>query len=420
MNNDQPAEDSHTHKILDSYKNYFDTRMNSAKEKKLHTAYYKQVQMLLSFTDEQALNEYIFSTPRIRYCINRYIEVFPQDQDTIKRLNEISDNYLNVYLPKKRLALTADSKYLQIVREVLTFDTIDKCIEYLESNKVSNYNFNDWIYKYNLRYPDSLENYKKLQSIYEAHKEYVNIKSKNERELYIKQQKDEIEQERKEKAPIACQTLLAFINSNYKDIASFCSQNRIDENDFAKYTDIVKTYDEALYQKYIEKVEKLRVQRYAILSHIVRNIVTYIIDGIKVNDQNNRAFDLLDYYSLTKLTLKEFSEICENICSIDQLRLVKKFTNDNGNNHYIDKEKRFYREKITINNREVTIDEKRLIVNYLENQGFPLYDRIYSLAIKRYIKGTLFINSHINESNIQGTDSETLQGNGTAKSIKRP
>lgn len=228
---------------------------------------------------------------------------------------------------------------------------------------------------------------------------------------YKKQQRNEQKQEDKiqkeqELLPVAVNIINQFINDNINKTA-FCQKNNIDLKLFDDCVNLLNEYNKELYLKYKEKINEQQSNRYAIISENIKRIAECIKTGIVEENNVVRDFDILDYYSMTKLSFEELEKLSKPILNNDELRCIKTFITKNKNikplgpkgieeimsqKNIIGVEKDDRGNIIEGTGREITTEEKQQIINYLNQNSIPLNTKTYRVALRRYIDNKLFEN----------------------------
>lgn len=191
-------------------------------------------------------------------------------------------------------------------------------------------------------------------------------------------------------------------------VDDFCNKYEIDRNEFYKYLGIIKKQDINLWNLYNSKTEKVKKKIYAILHQKIDQITKNIKFGIEENGIR-RPFNILDYYLITNMTAKEMLYICQNSIPENELWIIEKFFEENkdGMSHNENEKRNILKEthivdcQLDENNelmietgRVFTDEEKMMIFNYLSSNKIPINLKTYGLAYKKYLDGTLEINSH--------------------------
>lgn len=207
---------------------------------------------------------------------------------------------------------------------------------------------------------------------------------RNNKESSLKQ--NNRNEEDKKYLEVARIVILEFIDSSeYDKIKDFCIDKSIKITFFEEMVDIVKKYDLELYSKYLSKIERLRNKGYAVLLEKINLILNGIKYGI-IEGNEKRQFDLLDYYSITRLPLENTLRIARNYMNNSDIRILSQFINKYKKNNGVSV-RELLNTKIIINNREVTDDMKREVIDYLNDNKLPVNSYMFSLVLRRLMNG---------------------------------
>ncbi len=337
------------------------------------------------------LNEFKLTPKQIEKYVKEYYTK-NQDQEST-RFNKKKAIYS--YALDKLQKLNTDSEIISLL------DSSGMEISYLKSC------INPYIIIYIK--PNTFEEYKKEEEIFLKKLEiYSKCLSQRKKEQQNKEKEEEKSKNEKENLEDATKYISMYIETKeFKSIKSFCDFINIDIKTFNNYVNIIKNRNQELYEKYKEKIENNMKQNFAINASIVRKIVSMIKNGVEENGVL-RKFDILDYYQNTKLSFDNFTKIAIQICSKQELNLLKRFIKDNSKytTYTTHIEETIMKEKIEINHRldkngmpipgtgEIFDDESKIkIINYLRKNNIPLNLKTYNLARRRYINGILDIKS---------------------------
>ena len=210
----------------------------------------------------------------------------------------------------------------------------------------------------------------------------------------------------------AREVVLDFIESEYSSIKEFLyyyNKNRlrrnihvyeITEQNFKKYLSVLKKYDNTIYMMYETKVNQISERNYVILCKIASKIVEKIKNGVIENGET-REFDLLDYYFETKLSPETILKILQYNHSPDE-KIFRQFANKYkykrridhmvglmDENHTLEIEFDSEGNLISESGIKITNEEKKKVIEYLKENHIPLYDRVYYIALKRYVNNLL-------------------------------
>lgn len=203
---------------------------------------------------------------------------------------------------------------------------------------------------------------------------------------------------------------LYILNDEYTNLYDFAKDQNITVELMESYIAILNVCDDPLYDVYLQKCSKKEEQEILQSLEIGKIIINQLQNGVVLEDDTTRPFDIIDYYSLIKIKPYKLVEVLKEHVSIHELTLLKMFLrrnqiyqNFNAMNDLDPKYKlnsneieQKYQEKIEFNcikdkdgntvlgtSRVITEAEKRAVINYIQSLGIPLTDRTYYAGIKR-------------------------------------
>jgi hypothetical protein len=200
---------------------------------------------------------------------------------------------------------------------------------------------------------------------------------------------------------LATKAVNMFIDSNTRSVIKFCSTPSLKPQAFYRCIEYVKQNNPDLYKKYVIKVSNIKEDKYDAIINEVSKIMA-LIKTSEIDD--TKHFDVLDYFLTTGLSPHMFVNIVKVIYDSHDIMLVKKmFGNIIDNPVFINKYSaingKLVFEKYFDNGDayEVPKEAKEEVIAFLESRYIPLYQSVYSVALKRYLKGDPLISSVINE-----------------------
>ncbi len=358
----------------------------------------KVVLNMYEYLDEKVVFKYLqekykyFPNLLDNLNIDKYQDKYFSLND-LEKLKDISYKFKTEYLSnQEKMDEELNSKYNYSHRIYNLLDLLE--LENLPDMQIIDMIFN--VYKYKLTFLNSCfnseKNFLKQKSI-DKIEGIFDMYSKNPT-ILLKKPVD-IDQQ----LSLARTLINDFINS--KDtIVHYCNKNNINSWDFKNLINLLKLYDKELYDKY---------KQYQANDKVIIDMKS-IYECQKVLEQlkNNKKFDILDYFNITKLTLKECLKIINTINDQNKkedIALFRNFCNKNILNHELnDKEiEILYDMKHTFlikdsngTTKEVsaTMQDKKNVIRYLKNNDIPIYSKVYSIALKKYLSHELIIDEH--------------------------
>lgn len=182
--------------------------------------------------------------------------------------------------------------------------------------------------------------------------------------------------------------LFEYMNSDYDNRIGFCTDRNIDLAYFDKLLNVVEKYDYSLYEEYEMFVKEKRHKQIEDVVGNFKTIVNGITNGVEENGKV-RSYDLLDYSLATNLNFEDFQTLCrEANLKGDRFRKVRAFVAKNMNVGS-KKTKTVLDEKLIIGNKEISMEEKEYVLSYLKKHHVAFNEKVYMLALRRYLNGTL-------------------------------
>lgn len=292
-----------------------------------------------------------------------------------------------------------------VLEKISKEDSFEKIIDIIEQSGINpsylKYSVSDYVTVYRTSLKDTL-----IDELKAKIDSYIAYKNKEKREELLRQKeekmkKQEIEEE--EMLVVAREVISDFIDSEYNTIEHYTKSKHMTLKVFKNYVNLVKKYDLDLYQRYYIKINNIRIKSYIYMINMVKNMCFLLINNVEENGYK-RPFDLLDYYSMTKLSLTELMEfvnINRNKIGInnDEYTQLNRFVKKNNAykeyssikiNSFIDSTI-----KVEINNgdkkdiKTFTKEELEAMINYLSVNSIPINEKTLYLIRCRYINGSI-------------------------------
>ena len=243
--------------------------------------------------------------------------------------------------------------------------------------------------------PREIAKLKKISTVLEGRREDI---TNNRRDFAIKVKQQQIQNKHLNTITNIIETCLIEGNHNFQTLLI---ENDMSEHIFEKYYPLLKEGNDnqkLLFSKYNLVLEEERKNH----EEVYFKVLDYLKNGIEKNGSIT-AFNLLDYYELINMDPKEFQKrghkliYQEKIQRYDYNQVAKFFETYNNSFRVLTEEEAldyFY----AVDGREVTLEEKQYIINYLQNVlGIKLYVAVYQCACEEAIKGQLKINTMVLE-----------------------
>ncbi len=240
-------------------------------------------------------------------------------------------------------------------------------------------------------------------------KMYTDYMLQQNNEQRQKDREISIKKENEIKLPIAIDTIRKFLNDKDCDtIDMFCEKYSIDKTTFKDYVTIIKEMDMELFDLYTKKTNNTIKQKYAIIVSQIKYIIKYLKTGIE-QFGITRAFDLVDYYMITNISLNDILKIAKPIVSQSEYMLLRKFVNQNisGINHNPGVIKQIMSEKVIISYQKdkkgfpipgteeiFSNEEKEKLINFLTENNIPINLKTYNIVYRRYKNGLLDLDTN--------------------------
>ena len=194
-------------------------------------------------------------------------------------------------------------------------------------------------------------------------------------------------------------------NNGNNSIDFYCKTVGIDKDEFNKDVEMIKEYSPELYERYFDKSQNIKANRYMALLANIKKLVDYIKNGIE-EDGQRREFDVLDYYKVTKFSFDDLIKFINKNnsrleLSNEDIRTIRMFIAKNNKfKEYTNRKKEVFVNSTIVMKaktsdgevlKEFTKDELQAVIDYLEIHKLPVNDKTTNLVCKRYASGKLDI-----------------------------
>lgn len=195
-----------------------------------------------------------------------------------------------------------------------------------------------------------------------------------------------------------------FLDSPCVIIEEYKNVQHLSLMDIRSSIDLVKKYDDTLYQEYVKKQEKgLKT-----VKNKIKELLYYLQNGY-----DNRKFDIIDYYQLIKVDLKTMQQLIlkTSFLNKDEVYMLAKFLGENHQtkcigpntlaNTTIEINCVIDSEGLPIKGTGVSIPKKMRYdaVTYLLENEIPLCNVTYEAILKRYVSKYDELNGNYSKKN---------------------
>ena len=193
--------------------------------------------------------------------------------------------------------------------------------------------------------------------------------------------------------------VIGFINSDETEAYLYCVKNKIDIKLFNKALEELANSDNERYSKYKEFINNYWAQKRIKYTNIANIVIAGCRKGVEDNN-SKRDFDIIDYYSLTKIPPEEIFDFVKYDLRVEDydrfLRFVSKNPiRDNLSDHEIEvvlSGSHFINIKFNDENGNqknfrvcVTTDQKYEALKTLSEMNIPVNETTYDAMVKRII-----------------------------------
>lgn len=325
--------------------------------------------------------------------------------------------------------LIEDSKYNGLFKQLLGMKDKNSKLTLISESRISN---NVHIYEkiadYTLTLPESEQNSAResLATVFDEYFKNLREKmhpiirernrAKKTNELYLSLLPEDMaenlkrenitltNQEKEELLSKAKRLIKDFIGNYLSSKEEFCASNNIDISYFDRCLALVERTDEGLYRIYLSKIETTLFEKRELLKPKVALLLSCIKNGIPVDENTRREFDLIDYYQIIGEPFEDIADAADEFLISQDPNIIRAFVspnfirNDiyqnrtvlpltpNGVSKMLDGSHTVKKDGIV---REITSAEKQYVVDFLNSHSIPISEKTYSIAMRRYLKGQL-------------------------------
>lgn len=304
-----------------------------------------------------------------------------------------------------------------VLENISKEDSFEKIKDIIEQSGIDasylKYSVSDYVTVYRTSLKDTL-----IDELKAKIDRYIAYKNKEKREKILKHKEEKMKKQELEEADmlvVAREVIIDFIDSESNLIDYYVKSKHMTLKVFKNYVNLVKKYDLDLYQRYYIKINNIRIKSYIYMINTVKTICFLLINNVEENG-DKRPFDLLDYYSMTKLSLTELMEFVNvnrnkiGINNDEYARLNRFVKKNNAYKEYSSTRINSFINsviKVEINNEEekyvktFTKEELEAMINYLIINSIPINEKTLYLIRCRYINGSIDLFSNKSKKRIR-------------------
>ena len=335
----------------------------------------------------------------------------------INNLNELKEFIYNNHISETAIHLTYNNQYIkgkysnkkeEIIEKVkqanielekeYKYTSVSKIISMIEKTNDEELiykiiNSNDK-YRVNYKIRDFIAHYRLLQSKQERDQIEKELNTKINKAL----QRIKEEKKKEKNQPLDDKILKEFhqlLEEDNLTLKDFSKKNGFSYSKTLICFKKLQNDNPDLYHKIKSHIDDPKRQKFKVILEKINKICDEIIHGIDLEDGTKREFDILDYYSKTRVNIDDFSKLYPKSgnFSVEDRRKIVQFLQKNKSNMYFNINQELDSKTILLVHgemHEVTKDEKLSTIEYLKSKNLPLYYAVYSVALRRYLNGILF------------------------------
>ena len=209
---------------------------------------------------------------------------------------------------------------------------------------------------------------------------------------------------KKTKIEIAEQEINAILeiikNQTFTSITEFYKINNITQENFRKTMRLLKENNNELYQKAENALQEKISEKITPTEEILN-----LLNSLKDHIENNKEFTIIDYQSITNISLTEMKKRLNNLdLSNEDKRIIQTFVSKTLGSRPL-KIKQILSIKTTLQDKDGNLitpstEEIENIIKFMEENNIPLLTKPYNSILKLYINGELPIIQTKNRKNL--------------------
>lgn len=181
-----------------------------------------------------------------------------------------------------------------------------------------------------------------------------------------------------------------YLDSKYLLLEDYLKNNRISKEKFDKALSVLKAKEHPIYSLYVKKEQESLAQV------DFASLIEGIEKGILKNGRKVRDFDLIDYYTLTKVSLNEAKRLAKKLLPYNQYIIISNFIKKYNNDYMITESNINAILKIEISYPlegsiyKVSDDDKRSTILKLGEMKIPMTIYTYKILLRRYVMNKIY------------------------------
>lgn len=209
--------------------------------------------------------------------------------------------------------------------------------------------------------------------------------------------KREEEKKQEDRVAVAYNTIRNYLDGTYYNLDCYCGKLNITKAAFENYVSLMKETNNPIYDEYADFSLEQRRIKFINLMDKFRTIISLIQNGI-IEDGEKRDFDILDYYSYTKLSFDEVKKIIKGNVSNAEYSVFSMFCSKYSDKpldgkaikEIFDSDVNFFckissKGEIVDTGYSVNEYDKQHVMNMLKSQKIPITSSTYSAMLNNYI-----------------------------------
>ena len=220
--------------------------------------------------------------------------------------------------------------------------------------------------------------------------------SRYDKYRYICSKREE-EKKHDDRLSIAVNTIRNYLDGSYYSLERYCNLTNITVAAFENYVNLVKEAGNPIYDEYFSFSEEQRSTKFSLLMDKFRLMISLIKNGV-IEDGVKRDFNILDYYSYTKLPFDEVKRIIKGKVSNFEYGCFSRFCsnyddkilNEKAKRDLLDTDINFFCKiskegEIVDTGYSVNEYDKQHVINMLRSKNIPITFSTYSAMLNEYI-----------------------------------